>query len=172
MTTLASEIKVSIQWLFQEPLALTTVGDASQLAYDDALASGTAADEADRIWSDQRTLAAGANDDLDLTALTHSLFGSTVTIDFARVKAILIVHTSTTSGEKLSLDSSVTNGFTGPFAGSATSQLEIGADSAAIGQQEGRLGHGLGQQGFAHPQRRLGFGGLQHRGPRHECVIH
>ncbi len=132
MTTLASEIRVSMQWLFQEPLALTTVGDASQLAYDETLASGTAADQADRIWSDQRTLAAGADDDLDLTALTQSLFGSTVTIDFARVKAILIVHTSTTAGEKLSLDSSVTNGFTGPFAGSATSKLEIGADSAAL----------------------------------------
>lgn len=132
MTTLASEIKASIQWLFQEPLALTTVGDASQLVYDDTLASGTAADEADLIWSDQRTLAAGANDDLDLTALARALFGSTVTIDLARVKVILIVHTSTTAGEKLQLDSSVTNGFTGPFAGSATSKLEIGADSAAL----------------------------------------
>ena len=132
MTTLASEIKASIQWAFQESLALTTVGDASQLAYDDALASGTAADQADRIWSDQRTLAAGANDDLDLTALAHSVFGSTVSINLARVKAILIIHTSTTAGERLWLDSSVTNGFTGPFAGSATSKLEIGADSAAL----------------------------------------
>jgi hypothetical protein len=132
MTTLASEIKASIQWLFQEPLALTTVGDASQLAYDDTLASGTAADEADRIWSDERTLAAGANDDLNLTALAHAVFGSTVSINLARVKAILIVHTSTTAGEKLQLDSSVVNGFTGPFAGSATSKLEIGADSAAL----------------------------------------
>ncbi len=67
MTTLASEIKASIQWLFQEPLALATVGSASQVAYDGTLASGVVADQADRIWSDQRTLAAGANDDLDLT---------------------------------------------------------------------------------------------------------
>lgn len=132
MTTLASEIKASIQWLFQEPLALTTVGDASQLAYDEALASGTAADQADRLWSDERTVASGANDDLDLTALAHSIFGSSVSINFARVKAILIIHTSTTAGEKLNLDSSVTNGFTGPFAGSATSKLEIGADSASL----------------------------------------
>jgi hypothetical protein len=132
MTTLASEIKASIQWLFQEALGLTTVGDASQLAYDDTLSSGTAADQADRIWSDQRTLAAGANDDLDLTALAHSVFGSTVTIDLARVKAILIIHTSTTAGEKLWIDSSVANGFTGAFAGSATSKLEIGADSATL----------------------------------------
>lgn len=132
MTTLASEIKASIQWLFQEPLALTTVGDASQVAFDEALGSGTAADLADRIWSDERAVASGANDDLDLTALTHSLFGSTVSINFARVKAILIIHTSTTAGEKVNLDSSVTNGFTGPFAASATSKLEIGADSAAL----------------------------------------
>ncbi len=131
MTTLASEIRASINWLFQEPLALTTVGDASQLVYDDALASGTAADQADRLWSDQRTLASGANDDLDLTALTHTLFGSTVSLNFARVKAILVIHTSTTTGEKLRVDGSVTNGFTGPLAGT-TGKIEIGADSALL----------------------------------------
>ena len=132
MTTLASEIKASIQWLFQEPLALTTVGDASQALYDGTLASGTAADQADRIWSDQPTLAAGANDDLDLTALAHSIFGASVAINFARVKAILIVHTSTTAGEKLWLDPSVTNGFSGATAGTTSGKIEIGADSAAL----------------------------------------
>ncbi len=132
MTTLASEVKASMQWLFQEPLALTTVGNASQLAYDEALASGVVADLADRVWSDQRTLAAGANDDLDLTALGYSLFGSAVSISLARVKAILIVHTATTAGEKLTLDSSVANGFTGAFGGSATSKIEIGADSPLL----------------------------------------
>jgi hypothetical protein len=131
MTTLASEIKASIQWLFQEPLALTTVGDASKALYDGTLASGTAADEADRVWSDQRTLAAGSNDDLDLTALSHSIFGASLAINFARVKAILIVHTSTVSGEKLWIDPSVTNGFTGATAGT-TGKIEIGADSAVL----------------------------------------
>ncbi len=53
MSTLASEIKASINWLFQEPLALTTVGDASQLSYDDQISNGSAADQADTIWSDQ-----------------------------------------------------------------------------------------------------------------------
>lgn len=132
MSTLASEIKASINWLFQEPLALTTVGDASQLSYDDQLANGASADEADTIWSDQRTVAAGANDDLDLTNLTHTLFGSTLTIDLAAVKAILLVNTATTSGDTLQLDSSVANACTAPFGGSATSLVQIGADSALL----------------------------------------
>ncbi|HEX4000642.1 MAG TPA: hypothetical protein VHX65_18990 [Pirellulales bacterium] len=132
MSTLASEIKASINWLFQEPLALTTVGDASQLSYDDQLANGSAADQADTIWSDQRTVAAGTNDDLDLTNLTHSLFGSTLSINLASVKAIFLVNTSTTSGDTLQLDSSVADACTAPFSGSAASLLQIGADSALL----------------------------------------
>jgi hypothetical protein len=132
MSTLASEIQASISWLFQEPLALTTVGDASQLSYDEQLANGAAADQADTIWSDQRTVAAGANDDLDLTNLTHTVFGSTLSIQLAAVKAILLVNTSTTSGDYLQIDSSVTNACTAPFSGSATSLVQIGADSSLL----------------------------------------
>ncbi len=132
MSSLASEIKASIHWLFQEPLALTTVGDASQLSYDDQLSNGSAADQANTIWSDQRTVAASGHDDLDLTNLTHTLFGSTLSIDLASVKAILLVNTSTTSNDRLRLDSSVANACTAPFGGSATSLVEIGADSALL----------------------------------------
>jgi hypothetical protein len=132
MSTLASEIKASISWLFQEPLALTTVGDASQLSYDDQLTNGAAADQADTIWSDQRTVAAGTNDDLDLTNLTHTLFGSTLSIDLVSLKAILLVNMSTASGSNLHLDSSVANACTAPFSGSATSLVVIGADSALL----------------------------------------
>ena len=133
MSTLASEIKASINWLFQEPLALTTVGDASQLSYDDQLSNGSAADQADTIWSDQRTVAASGHDDLDLTNLTHTLFGSTLTIDLASVKAILLINTSTTSNDRLRLGfGPVANACTAPFGGSATSKVEIGADSALL----------------------------------------
>jgi hypothetical protein len=132
MSSLASEIKASINWLFQEPLALTTVGDASQLSYDDQLSNGSAADQANTIWSDQRTVAASGHDDLDLTNLTHTLFGSTLSIDLASVKAILLVNTSTTTNDRLRFDSSVANACTAPFGGSATSLVEIGADSALL----------------------------------------
>ena len=97
-----------------------------------------AADQADTIWSDQRTVAAGTSDSLDLTNLTHTLFGSTLAIDLASVKAIFIVNTSTTSGDLLRLDSSVANGCTAPFGGSATSLVEIGADMRAFTVEQKR----------------------------------
>ena len=54
------------------------------------LASGTAAGQADRIFSDTRTLAASANEDLDLAGggLTDA-FGAALT--FVKVKGMLIV---------------------------------------------------------------------------------
>lgn len=49
---------------------------------------GAGANQADRIWSDQRTLAASASEDLDLSGSLTDIYGATVT--FARIKAILI----------------------------------------------------------------------------------
>jgi hypothetical protein len=60
------------------------------------------------------------------------VFGSVLSIGFAKVKALLIVNAATTAGDKLRLDSSVANGFRTPFAGSAASLLEIGPDSPLL----------------------------------------
>jgi len=52
------------------------------------LANGLAADESDRLVSDQRTLAASANEELDLTGGFSDALGRT--ISFVEVTAILI----------------------------------------------------------------------------------
>lgn len=130
--TLASTLSASLGWDFQDALDLATVKDTSSLAYTKALATGTGSNLADRIWHDSRAIASGANDDLDLTALTQSIFGDTTTIAFVQVKGILIVNTSTTAGDELILDSSVANAYKGLFNGSATSKVEIGPDSALL----------------------------------------
>jgi hypothetical protein len=88
--TLTAQIKASLNWLFQESLDLATVNDDARLEYDKSFADGTAADQADKIWHDSRTLASGASDDLDLNALTNTIFGSTVTINMAKVKDTLL----------------------------------------------------------------------------------
>ena len=130
--TLTSGIKASIDWSFREALDLSTVADSAILEYSESLADGTAVDTADKVWHDTRSITTGANDDLDMTALTHSIFGSTVTITFAKVKAILIVNTSETTGDELRIDTSVANAILTPFASSATTKIEIGADSALL----------------------------------------
>ena len=59
------------------------------LAYsaNKALASGTGANQANVLWSDQRTLVASATEDLDLAGVLIDAFGKTVT--FTKVKMIL-----------------------------------------------------------------------------------
>ncbi|NUS86322.1 MAG: hypothetical protein HOY75_27270 [Streptomyces sp.] len=52
------------------------------------LASGTGANQADRIFADTRTLAASATEDLDLAGVLSDPLGAALT--FARIKAVLI----------------------------------------------------------------------------------
>ncbi len=52
------------------------------------LANGTGADQADLIFTDQRTLAASGTENLDVAGALSGAFGSTITM--ARVKAIFV----------------------------------------------------------------------------------
>jgi hypothetical protein len=56
--------------------------------YSWKITSGTGVDQADLVFSDQRTLGAGANEDLDLAAALTSVYGASLT--YARIKALLI----------------------------------------------------------------------------------
>lgn len=129
--TLALDIRGSLTWLFQESLDLTTVSDASKLEYDVNLADGTGDSQADKLWHDERTLAASANDDLDLTSLATTLFGSAVTIALAKVKALLLVNTATTAGLDLLVGAAASQEWSGPF-GSAGDQVRVPADSCLL----------------------------------------
>ena len=101
--TLTSEIKVSLGWLLQDANALSTVADNSQLDYHQAFADGTDVDQADKVWHDERTLSSGANEDLVLSNLPQTLFGNSLGIALAKVKAILLVNTAIDAGEDLCL---------------------------------------------------------------------
>ena len=82
--TLSLDLKASLTWLFSEGLALSTVNDQAALEFAATLADGTGDSQADKLWHAERTVAAGANDDLDLTALATTVFGSSLTINFAK----------------------------------------------------------------------------------------
>ena len=129
--TLTAQIKASLHWLFQESLDLATVEDDAKLEYDEALADGTADDQADKVWHDSRTLAAATNDDLDLTALTNSIFGSTVTISFAKIKAILIINLATTAGDDLTIGGAAAQEWTA-WVGAAGDKARVPADSCLL----------------------------------------
>lgn len=124
--TLATTIDFKVSWNRSEALDLSNAVDQGTLSLLKTLADGTGNDQADVCWHDSRSVSSAANDDLDLTALTQTIYGSTVTITMAKVKAIVIINTNTTAGDELVIDTSVSNAFKGWSNASATSKAEIG----------------------------------------------
>lgn len=76
------------------------------------LASGTGADQSDLIFADERTVASGANDDLDLAGVLASSLGATLT--FVNITAILLVNKPRSGTNTTNL---TIGGGTNPFVG-------------------------------------------------------
>lgn len=85
---LTSSASVALNGLQTNPLDLAT--PAMDLKIRDATSwlTGTGAGKADKIFSDRRTLAASATEDLDLAGALTDAFGATITL--ARVKGLYI----------------------------------------------------------------------------------
>jgi len=83
----------------QAPIARTY-----QLLYG----TGTGAGLADRVWHDQRTIAASGTDDLDLAGVLVDVFGATVT--FARIRAMVVAAASGNTNNVI-VGNATTNGF-------------------------------------------------------------
>lgn len=87
-SSLTSKLSITVSGQQVNPLDLGSVG----LPFTDSLvltlASGTGANQADRLFTDQRTLAASATEDLDLAGVLTDPFGATITM--AKIKAIII----------------------------------------------------------------------------------
>lgn len=53
------------------------------------LTDGTGANQAKSVWADERTLAASADEDIDLAGGVNDIFGSAIT--FTKIKALIVV---------------------------------------------------------------------------------
>jgi len=125
-------LQALLKWNQTEALDLSSVDDVASINFTVSLANGTGDNQVNELWHDSRSLSAASNDDLDLTALTRTIFGTSVTSSFSILKAILIHNTSTTDGDDLYIDSSVSNSIVTPFNASATSKIEIPASSPLV----------------------------------------
>lgn len=72
------------------------------------LASGTGANQADRVFHDQRTLTASSSENLDLAGSLTDAFGATIT--FARVKGLLVAASAGNTNNVL-VGGAASNGF-------------------------------------------------------------
>lgn len=127
---LTSSLSVGVSAKLVTPNDLGEAIATISKAYSVALTDGALAGQANRMWSDQRTLAASANEDLDLAGVLVDPLGSTVTL--ARVKA-LIVSAAALNTNNVVLGGAATNPFASLFgAGTHTLIVRPGATLALI----------------------------------------
>ena len=107
-------------------LTVGTVTDLNSVNLDDALTDGVGLNMSDRVWYSRRTVTAAA-ETLDLTALTRTVQGNTVTTNFAKIKGLLIHNRNTTAAKKLTIGAAATNAWTA-WSSVATSTILIQPD--------------------------------------------
>ena len=126
---LTVSLSCSLDWLFNEALDLSTVSDSHRFKWAKDWTDGTGTGNANLIWHYQGSIAAGSHAH-DLIALPQTFYGTGATFNFDRIKALIIVNTSTTAGDDIYLDQTNTGDdwdTNAPW--SSGTQLDIPADS-------------------------------------------
>lgn len=118
--TLNSTVSVTVQAISAKTGTLSNPRDVLTKSIQKSLTNGTGSNQADKIFRDQRTLADGANESLDLAGVLTDPFGSTLT--FAKVKAVIIENLSTT--QTLTVGGAASNQFIN-WVGTATDTIKI-----------------------------------------------
>jgi len=107
-TSLQTTIKASLLAQFSNILDLGTAKIPLTKDLSLTFSNGTGANKAQAVFADNRSLAASASEDLDLSGALVDVYGNT--ISFATIKAILVVADST-NGSTLSIGGAATNAF-------------------------------------------------------------
>ena len=110
------------------------MADAARLEYAVNLPHGDAAGEVNALWHSEITLAAAAQQNLDLTSLAMTMFGDTISVALSAVKALLIVNTATDVGDELLIGGAGSGGdaWAGPWNDDQDAKQVVPADSAAL----------------------------------------
>ena len=105
---LTTRLSIAASAIQTATLDLGTAQAQLAKSYTFDLANGTAAGQADRVFHDTRTLAASANEDLDLAGVLVDALG--VTLTFARIKG-LIVAAAAANTNNVIVGGAASNGF-------------------------------------------------------------
>lgn len=125
---LQATIKAAIRGLHSRTLDLGAGSFPLDKVASIELLDGVGVDQADRLFTDQRTINASSNDDLDLAAVLTDAFGQTIT--FARIKAILVVAAAGNTNDVV-IGAAAANAFVGPF-GASTHTVRVRPGGMAL----------------------------------------
>jgi hypothetical protein len=118
---LTSRISIAASAIQTAALDLGTASAQLSKSYIVDLVNGTAAGQVDRIFHDQRTLTASANEDLDLAGALTDAFGTSLT--FVRIKG-LIVAAAAGNTNNVIVGGATSNGFVS-WVGGATHTVTL-----------------------------------------------
>ncbi len=130
-TNLRSKIQAELAWTWTDHVSTSPVVDSNRLRLGVDLADGRASQQADAVWhACGGSLAEGQSIVYPLDNLPQELFGATIRIRLARVKALLIINTSDLSGGDLLIGGG-DEAWEGPF-GNSGGQVMLPAASPLL----------------------------------------
>lgn len=88
MTTLNATLAITLAALLESTVDIGTVSHKTDYGPKLVLTNGTGANQANQLFADTRTLAASANESLDLAGTLTNAFGEVITL--TKVRALLI----------------------------------------------------------------------------------
>lgn len=107
-----------------------SISDSNTFSILDSLANGSgAADLANLLWHDIRTLAASANEEFDLYGVLEDSFGDT--LSFSKIRMIIIHNRNASTNDAVLNVGGATNAFSS-WAGDATDIIKVAASGAMI----------------------------------------
>ena len=128
--TLTTNIDLSLLAQYVDSGDLNPTRGVLSPKIEDELATGTAANQANLVWYDRRTLAA-TSEQVDLAGVQREAFADVAT--FTKLKTLLIRNNQTTSGLTLTIGGGTTNPITTIFGSTATNCTEvIGPDGVCL----------------------------------------
>jgi hypothetical protein len=111
-TALIAAIKASVSASYANSQEFGSVAQDLKYSAAHAFTDGAGADQAQKLFTDQRTLAASANESLDLAGGLTDAFGATLTL--TKVKALLIKAADGNTNNVV-VGGAASNGWVGPF---------------------------------------------------------
>lgn len=124
--TLKAQIRASLGWDWNEGLR-----DNGRLEYAKGLSDGSGDNQAEAVWHlESQLLMLGASCVYDLGALARTILGTSHSLVFTAIKALLIVNESADGGELL-VGGDATDPWSEPFGGEGD-RVVVPADSALL----------------------------------------
>ena len=124
--TLTANVALDVLANYVDSADLNTMRGVLSLKVTDSLANGTAANQANLVWYDTRTLAA-TSEQIDLAGGEREAFADVAT--FTNIRTLLIRNKQTTTGLTLTIGGGTTNPISTIFGSTATNCTEtIGPD--------------------------------------------